>query len=164
MIRNNSLTRFQMKLISWLCSTVPIISLIYYLFYLANKKSLLVGIFPFNNFIESSSSSFLHYWLGFEVLFYFYFLLTKSRLQKLLKPVTPRKDQRTKILHECLQEVEDFKAWIEGWFKIDDRKTTFDQIHKSNFTEWYLFTFYFTFHLIIFFFLIFILLLLFSLG
>ncbi|CAJ0841257.1 13782_t:CDS:10 [Entrophospora sp. SA101] len=95
-----------------------------------NKKSLLVGIFPFNNFIESSSSSFLHYWLGFELLFYFYFLLTKSRLQKLLEPVTLRKDQRTKILHDCLQEIEDFKTWIEGWFKVGDRKTTFDQIHR----------------------------------
>src|SRR5438270_4246109 len=117
MIRDNFLTRFHVKFIGWLCSSMPIISLTYYLFYLANQKSLSIEIFPqtsFKNFIDTFSSSFLHYWLGFELLFYFYFLLTKSRLQKLLDPVILREDQRIKIFHNCLEEIEDFKPWLEG--------------------------------------------------
>ncbi|CAG8627302.1 6269_t:CDS:2 [Funneliformis mosseae] len=139
MISDSLIARAIMRLVATIYSSVPIISSIYYIFYVINRKSLLVELFPdaFSaTFMNSSVSIFLHYWLGFELVFHLYFLMTVTRFQKLLPPVVPPKHVRAELLHNCLDTIDKFDAWIEGWFSVGNKKANFDQIRRGNLEEW----------------------------
>jgi len=139
MISDSLIARAVIKLVAIIYSSVPIISTIYYIFYVINHKSLLVELFPdaFSaTFMNSSISVFLHYWLGFELVFHLYFLTTVTRFQKLLPPVIPSKQSRAELLNNCLDSVDKFDHWVEGWFCVGKTKAKFDQIHRENVEEW----------------------------
>lgn len=100
---------------------------------------MLVEFFPdtfSTEIIDASLFVFLHYWLGFELIFYLYFEVTKSRFQKLLTPVVPSKCVRTELFNNILQTVDKFDTWIEGWFNVGHRKSTLNQIYRENLAEW----------------------------
>ncbi|CAG8600201.1 4611_t:CDS:2 [Funneliformis caledonium] len=145
MISDSLIARAVIKLVAIIYSSVPIISTIYYIFYVINHKSLLVELFPdaFSaTFMNSSISVFLHYWLGFELVFHLYFLTTVTRFQKLLPPVIPSKHARVELLNNCLNSVDKFDHWIEGWFCVGKKKAKFDQIHRENVEEWLAWSFF----------------------
>jgi len=139
MIADSLIARAIIRLVASIYSLVPIISSIYYLFYVINRKSLLVELFP-NAFsvalMNSSISIFLHYWLGFELVFHLYFLMAVARFQKLLPPVIPAKHVRVEILYNCLNTIDKFETWLEGWFIVGNKKAKIDQIYRGNLEEW----------------------------
>ncbi|CAG8488632.1 9312_t:CDS:2 [Diversispora eburnea] len=92
----------------------------------------------------SSLSVFLHYWLGFELIFHLYFEVTKSRFQKKNLPVVPSKCQRAELFINVLQTVDRFDTWIEGWFNVGHKKFTFSEIYRENFAEWLAWSFFST--------------------
>ena len=139
MIGNSWIARAGIRLVATIYSSLPIISCIYYLSYVINRKSLLVDLFPniFSSALMNTSISvFLHYWLGFELVFHLYFRMTVTRLQKLLPPVIPPKHVRDETGNACLSNVDKFENWLEGWFIVGDKKAKFDQIYKGNLEEW----------------------------
>ncbi|RIA98659.1 Alpha/Beta hydrolase protein [Glomus cerebriforme] len=62
--------------------------------------------------------------------------MTIKRFQKQLPPVIPPKHIRADSLFNCLNTVENFETWLEGWFKVGNKKTRFDQIYRGNIEEW----------------------------
>ncbi|CAG8501948.1 11917_t:CDS:2 [Acaulospora morrowiae] len=141
MIGDSLIARICIRVLMWVWSfAIPFLSFIYYLFYVTQRKSLLVEWFP-NTFsseiIDTSIFVFLHYWLGFELVFHLYFEVTRSRFQKLSQPVVPPKHVRAELLKDCLATLDNFETWIEGWFNVGHKKTAFNNIYRENFAEWY---------------------------
>ncbi|KAF0374515.1 Alpha/Beta hydrolase protein [Gigaspora margarita] len=145
MIEDNLITRICIRIFSWGCSfAVPIVSLIYYVYYITQRKSLLVEWLPDTFFTEFlySFSDFLHYWLGFELIFFVYFQVTKSRFQSHLPPVVPSKQVRQELINFCFHTIDEFENWIEGWFNIGHKKSTVNQIYRDNLAEWLAWSFF----------------------
>ncbi|CAG8632794.1 8448_t:CDS:2 [Cetraspora pellucida] len=115
MIRDNLIMRICVRSFAWVYSfPIPIISFIYYVFYVTQRKSLLDELLPYtfsSEILNPSWSGFLHYWLGVE--------LTRIELYKY-----------------CFCTIDKFEDWLEGWFNIGHKKSTINQIYRDNFAEW----------------------------
>ncbi|RHZ80313.1 hypothetical protein Glove_137g71 [Diversispora epigaea] len=148
MIGNSLVARICIRIIMWIYSfLIPLSAFVYYFYYVTQRKSLLVEFFPdtfSDEIMYSSLSVFLHYWLGFELIFHLYFEVTKSRFQKKKLPVFPSKCQRAELLINVLQTIDKFDTWIEGWFNVGHKKFTFNQIYRENFAEWLAWSFFAT--------------------
>ncbi|CAG8602391.1 5858_t:CDS:2 [Dentiscutata heterogama] len=148
MIEDNLITRICVRIFAWIYSfAIPIVSFIYYIYYVTQRKSLLVEWLPgtfSTEFLNSSLSGFLHYWLGFELIFLLYFQVTKSRFQSHLPPVVPSKQIRHELHNFFFCTIDKFENWLEGWFNVGHKRSTFNQIYRDNFAEWISWSFFST--------------------
>ncbi|CAG8581329.1 12608_t:CDS:2, partial [Dentiscutata erythropus] len=69
---------------------------------------------------------------------------TKSRFQNHLPPVVPSKQLRRELIDFCFCTVDKFESWLEGWFNIGHKKSSFNQIYKENLAEWISWSFFAT--------------------
>ncbi|OZJ06435.1 hypothetical protein BZG36_00485 [Bifiguratus adelaidae] len=123
----------------------PAFVLIYNIYYLIYKQSLLASYFPAFYFSSTDQwtgpALWLHYWLGIELVFWVYYQVALSRAQRPLlhgeamPHLRPDAAEREALLGKCLTNVEDFPTWLEGWF-YGKSKVTFDVIGRENFEEW----------------------------
>lgn len=78
-------------------------------------------------------------WCIFEVLFYFYFVYSRNRLQAQTKPKIPLSQlERSNLFWNCLQTIDDISSWSEGWFyyKKDYSHPKFKDIQRDNLAVW----------------------------
>jgi hypothetical protein len=78
-------------------------------------------------------------WSLIELVFYFYFINTRNRLQQTTKPKKPLNQQeREALFWNCVKSIHTIHTWAEGWFyyKKDYSHPQFKDIQRENLALW----------------------------
>ncbi|CAO3615158.1 unnamed protein product [Mucor fragilis] len=106
-------------------------SFIYYVYYFATEQKLFT--------LHSSVDTFIHYWLGCELMFYVFFQITRNRMQRILPSVAPNAKERSDLYSVCLANIDDAETWLPDWFTLSHDPAShprFDDIGRDNVAEW----------------------------
>ncbi|RUS13533.1 Alpha/Beta hydrolase protein [Endogone sp. FLAS-F59071] len=146
MIRDSLPARVAIQLFAILQTSVAPLSFIYYLHYTIYRESLFhlwfPDLFPSSTSTAATNTSvFLHYWLGFELVFYVYFQITRSRLQRITEHSHARttEAERFEIFQNALATIDDVRTWLVGWFFTNGKtneRPKFEEIRRENVAEW----------------------------
>ncbi|KAI8976097.1 Alpha/Beta hydrolase protein [Pilobolus umbonatus] len=130
-IPDTSFTRGLIYLGAVILAAVAPLAFIYYVYYIATGQR------PFS--IEPSVDTFIHYWLGCELIFYVFFHITRKRMQRILPSVAPSPKERSDLYAVCLANIENPEVWLTEWFAMTYDSTihpTFEEIGRENVAEW----------------------------
>lgn len=103
----------------------------YYVYFIATENKLFT--------LHPSVDTFIHYWLGCELLFYIYFQITRSRMQRILPSVSPSAKERSDLYSVCLANIDQAETWLPDWFMLSNDPTShpkFQDICRDNVAEW----------------------------
>jgi hypothetical protein len=103
----------------------------YYIYYITSEQKLFS--------IHSSVDTFIHYWLGCELMFYVYFQITRSRMQRILPSVAPSAKERSDLYSVCLANIDQAETWLPDWFMLAHDASLhpqFEDIGRDNVAEW----------------------------
>lgn len=131
MIPDTSLTRGFIYSSAVVQTAVAPFAFFYYVYYIATENKLFT--------IHSSVDTFIHYWLGCELMFYIFFQITRSRMQRILPSVAPSAKERSDLYPLCLANIDDAETWLPGWFVSSHDNLShpkFEDIGRDNVAEW----------------------------
>jgi hypothetical protein len=132
MISDSIISRGAIYAIAVIQSIIAPIAFFYYIYYIIAEQKF-VGLHP-------SLDTFIHYWLGCELMFYVYFQIARNRMQRLLPNVSPNPQERSDLYTLCLANIDDAELWLPGWFATLDHPNQhpkFEDIYRENLAEWY---------------------------
>lgn len=110
-------------------SAVAPFAFFYYVYYVATEHKLFT--------IHPSIDTFLHYWLGCELMFYVFFQITRRRMQRLLPTVAPTAKERSDLYYLCTSNIDDPETWLSEWFMLSNGEhPKCEDIHRENVAEW----------------------------
>ncbi|KAI9281201.1 Alpha/Beta hydrolase protein [Sporodiniella umbellata] len=131
MIPDSALTRGLIYALALLQSTVAPVAFISYIYYVIVEQHLFE--------LHRSIDTFIHYWLGCELMFYIYFQITRNRMQRTSPHVAPTAQERNDLYNLCLSNIDEAELWISGWFAsagYPDCPPKFKDIFRDNVAEW----------------------------
>lgn len=129
MIPDSKFTRGLIYSCAVIQTAVAPFAFFYYIYYLATDQKLFT--------LHSSLDTFIHYWLGCELMFYVFFQITSNRMQRILPSVAPTAKDRKDIYLLCLANIDDAESWLPGWFMNHQQQPPqFHEIYRDNLAEW----------------------------
>jgi hypothetical protein len=131
MIPDTSVTRGLIFSSAVVQTAVAPFAFFYYVYYFATEQK------PF--VIHQSVDTFIHYWLGCELMFYVFFQITRSRMQRILPSVAPSAKERSDLYSVCLANIDQAETWLPEWFTLSSDASLhprFEDIGRDNVAEW----------------------------
>ncbi|KAI9310869.1 Alpha/Beta hydrolase protein [Dichotomocladium elegans] len=104
----------------------------YYVYYMATDQ-------PLFSTRHETLDTFVHYWLGCELIFYVFFEITRSRLQSMVAPVFPDAKDRRHLYYNCVANIDNVEEWLTGWFMrshAPSEHPSMDELYRDNLAEW----------------------------
>ncbi|KAI8384936.1 Alpha/Beta hydrolase protein [Radiomyces spectabilis] len=137
MIPDSWLARTSIYTIAVLQTAVAPLSFVYFIYNIATESMLFKD--------HPTLNTYMHYWLGAELVFYVFFYITRNRMQRCLPSVTPSPKERRELFKVCLANVVDAKEWLRGWFMQGNNASchpSFCEIYRENVAEWLAWAFF----------------------
>ncbi|RCI05014.1 hypothetical protein CU098_002131, partial [Rhizopus stolonifer] len=130
MIPDSVITRGTIYLAAAIQSIIAPLAFVYYVYYIAAEQRLFS--------LHQSLDTFIHYWLGCELMFYIYFQIARNRMQRLLPHVAPTTQERSDLYTLCLANIDEAESWLPGWFALADHPNqhpAFKDVYRENVAE-----------------------------
>lgn len=113
-------------------TAVAPLAFVYYVYYIATEH-------PLFTTSHAAIDVLLHYWLGCELIFYVFFQITRSRMQRTLPAVYPELKERRSVYYNCISNIDDVDEWLTGWFMKGNNPSQHPklcEIRRENLAEW----------------------------
>ncbi|KAL1918359.1 uncharacterized protein VTP21DRAFT_3019 [Calcarisporiella thermophila] len=138
MIPDNVVTRSILQLSTIFLTSVAPLAIAYYIYFFIFHVS------PLATHFSPPVVAFVHYGLGFELLFYIYFYTSRSRYQRRLRCPEIDKGSREEMIRGVMETVkDDAHSWLSGWFRLQNGKPArISDIYWDNTAEWISWAFY----------------------
>lgn len=130
-IPDTSVTRGVIYFAAVALASVAPFAFFYYVYFLLTEQRLFT--------IDPSIDTFIHYWLGCELIFYLFFQMTRKRMQRILPSVAPSAKERSDLYAVCLANIENPEVWLTEWFTLTYDSTlhpAYEDIGRENVAEW----------------------------
>ncbi|KAI9355198.1 Alpha/Beta hydrolase protein [Pilaira anomala] len=131
MIPDSAFTRGAIYTSAVVQTAVAPFAFFYYVYFIATEHKLFTT-YP-------SIDTFIHYWLGCELMFFIFFQVTRSRMQRLLPSVAPSAKERSDLYSVCLANIDQAETWLPEWFMLSTDSTRhpkFEEVARDNVAEW----------------------------
>lgn len=121
-------------LMAFISSIAPFAAIYFLLFFTSTHHPHRFDLLHYAPASIMAWSSWIHYWLGSELLFYIYFYTTRRRFQQRSRYIGLKASERNEIFSKCMREIDDPKPFFEMWFL---GTAAFEELRKGNIKEWY---------------------------